>query len=417
VAFFLALLAACRPAAHDVAAGPAGPDAPRVFIEALAGRFGPINREAGFDALRPKLNRASFVPSRAFDDATVWTVQGDGWRAVDLTGYPSGVAYRIGVRARAARPTAPGQYSCRVRLQRVGNGRYEWTVSEELHIGPARPADLANALDTLFRAAEGATGASARAAIADAFPRASAKIGLLLHIENLSLEPDPQGATSVRLSLRLTPAGIGAFAPHGAAFFEKYARPMRVSFALVDPAGATWWTLEAADHLWTIKARIRGGSLVPLSGPADRRLPGRLRGRADYWTRMGRFGVGARGIVADMTLVRTPGEKGLSIAFLEEPDWQLPFLVETLLNSPLHYPFEAPGSGIDWAARDMPDGTLLTGLYRGRIRETWILRWLGGMMGNAVTEFRSGAEAEVDRYLRDCLLAVRDDLASLASAP
>ncbi len=304
-----------------------------------------------------------------------------------------------------------------MRLQRLGDGRYEWTVSEELAVGRARASDLAAAFDALFRGAEHATEASSRAAIAEALPRTSAKLGLLLRIETLTLQPDASGATSVRLGVRLTPAGVGEFAPLGAAYIEKYARPMRVSAAVADLQGATWWTLEGADHLWTIRLRVRNGSLVPLSGPADRRLPGRLRAQVDVSTRMGGFGVGARRIAADVTLTRTPAEKSFSALFLQEPDWKLPFLVETLLNSPLRYPFEDPGSQIDWAARDTPGGTLLTGFYRVRVRETWVLRWLGGMLGNAIGEYHLGAEAEVDRYLRDCLLALREDIAALAASP
>ncbi len=412
-----ALAGACRPAARELARGPAGRDGPRVLVEALADRFGPIDREPGFDALRPKLARAALVPSRVLEDGTVWRTRGDGWRAFELNGYSSGAVYRIGARAEALPAAAPGQYRGRVHLRQIGNERFEWSVSEELAVGHTRPSDLARALDALFRGAERSTEASARAAIAEALPRVSAKLGLLLRIETLAPQPDAHGATSVLLAVRLTPAGIRGFAPHYAAFLEKYARPMRGSLVVADPGGAAWWTLEAADHLWTVRLRVRDGSLVPLEGLADRRLPGRLRATADYATQMGRFGVGADRIVADVALTRTPGEKGLSARFLEEPDWQLPFLVETLLDAPLRYPFEAPGSEIEWAARETPGGTLLTGLYRARVRETWILRWLGGMVGNAVGEFRRGAELEADQYHRECLLALRDDLAALAASP
>jgi hypothetical protein len=132
---------------------------------------------------------------------------------------------------------------------------------------------------------------------------------------------------------------------------------------------------------------------------------------------MGSFKAAAQRIAADLTLTRAPGEKGISARFMEEPDWELPFLVETLLHSPLRSPFEAPGSQIDWAVRETPGGTLLTGRYRARVRETWLLRWLGGMMGNAVVEFRDGAEREIDGYLQECLRALRDDLAALAASP
>jgi hypothetical protein len=406
---------ACRPAAHELGRGPAGPDGPKVLVEALADRFGPIDREAGFDALRSRLARAALVPSRVLEDGTVWRARGDGWRAVELDGYKWGATYRLGARAEALPAVAPGQYRGRVHLRQTGSERFEWSVSEELAVGPARPADLAEALDALFRGAERSTDASARAGIAETLPRAAAKLGLLLRLETLELRPDAHGATSVRLAVRLTPAGILGFAPHYSAYLEKYVRPMRGSLVVADAGGASWWTLEAADHLWTVRLRVRDGSLVPLEGPADRRLPSRLRATADFSTKMGRFGVGARRIAADLALTRTPGEKGLSARFAEEPDWQLPFLVETILDAPLRYPFEAPGSEIDWAARETPGGTLLTGLYRARVRETWILRWLGGMVGNAVGEFRDGAEREADQFNRECLLALRDDLVAAAA--
>jgi hypothetical protein len=412
----LAALAACRGAVRELGSGPDGAGGPRTLVEALADRFGPIEREPGFDALRPKLARAALVPSRVFDDAMAWTSRGDDWRALELTGYASAGAYAIGVRGEAPLPWAPGQYRGRVRLQRVAGGRFEWSVDEDLAVGRVRPSDLAAALDALFRGAEATSEAAARAAIGEAFPRASAKLGLLVRVESLALQPDVYGATSVRLAVRLTPAGIRGFAPRYAAFLEKYARPIRTSLVVADPEGTAWWTLEAADNVWTVRVRLREGSLVPLDGPSDRRLPSHLRATGDYSTRMGRFDVGAARVAADVALTRTPGEKGLSARFHEEPEWRMPFLVDLLLGGPLSYPFEGPGSEVGWAAREAPGvGTVLAGHYRARVRETWILRWLGGLTSNALGEFRRGAEAEADRFHRDCLLAVRDDLVAAAA--
>lgn len=412
----LALLVAalgCAPPARELASGPAGPGGPRELFDALALRFGPIEREPAFDALRPKLARAALVPSRAWDDASVWTTRGDAWRGFELAGFDKGGAYHLGVRAEAPEPARAGDYRSRIRLERTRGGRFEWTVREELHAGPVRPADLARALDALFRSVEGAGESGARQALHRDLPRASERLGRLFRIEALSLERDDHGATAVRLAVRLTPDGIRAFAPRYAAYLDKYARPMRLSLAVVDEGGAAWWTLEGKENLWTLRLRLRDGSLVPLEGAAARRLPGRLRATADYATRMGRFGVGARRIVAELALTRAPAEKALAARFLHEPDWQLPFLVETFLDDPLRYPFEGEGSQVDLAAREGPGGTLLTGLYRARVRETWILRWLGGMVGGAVNEFRAGAEREADEFNRDGLLALRDDIAAL----
>ena len=387
-------------------------------MEALADRFGPVEREPAFEGLRPRLARAAFVPSRAFDDPADWTTRGEAWRAVEFAGEPVGGAYRIGVRASARSPVAPGGYRGRVRLEQVGGGRYEWWVDEELAVGRVRPSELAAALEALFRGAEASTEATARAAIAEAFPRASLRLGLILRLEALALQRDAHDATAVRLAVRLTPDGIQAVAPRYAAYIRKYATPIRMRLLVADPAGATWWSLEGSENLWTLRLRVRDGSLVPLDGPADRRVPPLLRATIDYRTRMGRFQVGASRLVAEVALTRTGVEKGFTARFLQEPDWQLPFLVEPLLHGPLRFPFEDSGSEAGWAAREVPEGgTHLVRHYRARMRETWILRWLGGMTSSAVDEFRSGAEAEADRFNRECLLALRDDLVALAAAP
>jgi hypothetical protein len=51
------------------------------------------------------------------------------------------------------------------------------------------------------------------------------------------------------------------------------------------------------------------------------------------------------------------------------------------------------------------------------VRESWIVRWLGGMASSAVGEFRRAAEQEADHLNAECLLALRDDIAALSSSP
>jgi hypothetical protein len=405
------VLLSCQPPARELGSGPGGPEAPQVLVESLALRFGPVVREPAFDALRPKLAGAALVPSRVFADPAAWTTRGEAWRAVDLVGHASTGSYRIGVRDLAPPAREPGQYRARVRLEQVGGGRYEWTIDEDLAVGPVRPADLAAALDAALRAAESSTVPGARAALAAAFPRTRAKLGLLLHLETLDLRRDAHGATEARLGLRLVPDGIRGFAPRYAAFLDEHATPIRASAVLSDPEGAPWWSLTAAGNLWTLRFRIRDGSLVPLEGAADRRLPSRLRATVDYATRMGRWGVGARGLRADVELDRSPARKAMTARFHEEPEWEMPFLALLFLGGPLRYPFEERGSEVRWGAGESTDGgTVLFGFYRARVRENWILRWLGGLTSKALGEFRRGAEQEADLYVRECLLALRDDL-------
>ena len=413
----LLLAAACQPAARELAAGPGGAAGARALVEALAGRFGPVQREPRFDALRPKLARGALVPSRVFDDGTAWTLRGDDWRAVDLAGGAAAGGYWIGVRDETPPLAAPGDYRARLQLRRLAEGRFEWSVTEELAVGAVRPSDLARTLEALLRGTEGASEARARAAIADTLPRAAAALGRLVHLETLALQPDAGGATSVRAAVRVVPGGIRGVAPRYAEFLDKYAKTIRMSLVVTDLDGNAWWTLEAADHLWTARLRVRDGRLVPLEGPADRGLPGRLRATFDYAMKMSGFKVGARGIQAEVALTREPDEKGFTARFTREPDWQLPFLVEPLLDAPLRYPFEWPGSEAGWAARETSAGTLLLAHSRSRVRETRLLRWLGGMASDAASEFRRGAEREADQLHREWLLALRDDLAARGAAP
>jgi len=412
----LALVAACEPAARRLAGSPAGAEGASALVQAIAERFGPQDREPEFEALRPKLARAALVPSWVFDDPSAWKRSEGAWRTVEFAGVPATAGYRLGVRAEAPDPVTAGHYRGRIRLERIASGRFEWTVREELAVGGARPADFAAALDALFHGAEAADEAKARAAIAAAFPRASAKLGLALRIETLAFSKDAHGAVALQAGIRLVPAGLRASAPRYAAFLEKYLTPIRSRVVVADPTGATWWTLEGASNLWTLRLRVRSGSLVPLEGDAERRIPERLHATMDYATRMGRFSIAEKGLLAEVALTRTPVEKGFLARFQKKPDWDLPFLVEPFLGAPLSYPFEGPGSEAGWAAREVPSGTRIMRDYRVRVGENWVLRWLGGMTSRALSEFRAGAEREADRYHGECLLAIRDDLVELLAS-
>jgi hypothetical protein len=64
--------------------------------------------------------------------------------------------------------------------------------------------------------------------------------------------------------------------------------------------------------------------------------------------------------------------------------------------------------------RESTDGpTRLVRDYAFRVRESWVVKWMGGVGNSAMQDFRKGAESESDRYSRDCLYAVRDDLVTL----
>ncbi len=411
---FLLPLAGCAGPAREASRGPAGAEGPRVFVESLAALLGPTQREPGFEALRPKLARAALTPSRIYDDPAAWTGREGEWRSTDIIGFRVGSGYRIGTRAVVPEPEHAADYRERVRLRRTGPGRFEWELTEELAAGELRPQDLAAALTAILREAQERDASSLRDAFVASLPRASRLLSLLFRVETLALDRDATGASRITLGLRVTPSGLRTVAPRYAEYLRRYGSPMKLELTALDLGGSAWWRLTAAANLWTLELRVRDGDLVPLWGAPDRGMPERLRIVGEYQTKMGIFGVGLSHLVARVELIRAPAEKGLVARFVDEPEWHLPFLVAPLLRASLQHPFQEPGSEIALSVRQVGGGpTLLTGRYRYRVRESWILRWLGGMTNGAVSDFRSGAEEESVRYNGDCLLALRDDLVAL----
>src|SRR3989304_355775 len=76
-------------------------------------------------------------------------------------------------------------------------------------------------------AAGAAAPAGAQARAGEDFPRSGAAFSRLVAVEELDLRRDADGATAVRLALRLRPDGIRAEAPRYASFLEKYGTPIR----------------------------------------------------------------------------------------------------------------------------------------------------------------------------------------------
>jgi hypothetical protein len=405
---------ACRDVARVLGSGPSGPAAADDLVVAIATRFGPVQRGPRFNAARPKLARSAFVPSRVFDDAGVWTTQEGEWRQLDFFGHRDGEKYRLDVRRSAPPPREPGDYRGRLRLHRIEEGRFEWTMRQELAVGTLRPEDIAAALTLLFQAAEGVSAAEARNQAKGTFPRSAAVFSRLFDLETLDLTPQADGATAIVFGVRLRPERIRPTSPRYAAFLEKHALPMRMAATAKDASEATWWSVELEKLLWTFRLRVRDGSLVPLDGPSDRRIPEQLRVTVDYSTKVGFFTIGVRDLVADVTLIRRPDEKGYRTRFQQEPEWRLPFIVKPFLRSSLRYPFEGSGSWSSFAVRGSTDGpTRLVRDLGTRVRESWIVKWLGGASNTTLSDFRKGAESESDRYSRECLYALRDDVVTV----
>jgi hypothetical protein len=132
---------------------------------------------------------------------------------------------------------------------------------------------------------------------------------------------------------------------------------------------------------------------------------------------MGMFRVGFLQLDADVQLIRDAHAKGFTARFRTSPDWELPFLAEQFVGSSLRRPFQAEGSLLGYTLRDAAGSqTLLVRDYQIPVKESWIVRWLGGLTGSTVEEFRRSAEAESDRFTSEVLQALRADVVELIPA-
>jgi hypothetical protein len=246
-------------------------------------------------------------------------------------------------------------------------------------------------------------------------PRSARALGRLVDLERLSFEPQAGGTVRIEVDLRLQPARLKPEAPHLAAYIARYSPGLRLAATAFVTDGRPLWSAEVEDTAWRLRLRVRGGALVPLQGWPGHEGEG-LRVRIDYSFKAGWFRVGVRGLAADLQPAPSAGPLAVAARFVEPPDWQLPFLVEPLMQASLRFPFEAPGSELSLAVATDAGRSFFVTESRVRIRESWISRWLGGFTNRALRDLRV-AEAEADRYVLECLTAVQEDLGALAAGP
>jgi hypothetical protein len=382
-------------------------------LGALGSCFGPSERDAALEELRPKLLSAALVPSRVFDDESAWTHRDGETRGLGFRGFRAEGRYRAGVTATPPPPARAADYQGSLTLRRLGPGEFEWSLAEQIGLGPLPVDGFSDLMTQALRAAEASEETDVRPELRRLLPRTAEALGRGLALEALRLEHDATGSTAVFAAARLDLESLARGFPRYASFLGRYVLPIRLRFEVDDGKDAVLLSLEGRDGLFSLRTRIRGGRLVPLEGDPSAR-PERLRLRVDLTSRAGVFRYGMHGLEGDVRLVGRPGEKRFEAVFGREPRWVIPFLVKPLLRSSLRRPFEGEGAFLAYALRENGSGmTLVSRDYRIAVKESWLVRWMGGQTGEAVASFREGAEAEADRFSGEAFAALRADLIRL----
>lgn len=389
------------------------------FFGAVADRFTRVRRTPRFEAARLRLARHAVTPSKIWGDTGVWTSSdSDGWRNLVLAAGMRGQHYHFHERPDAAPPRRGGDSRHTIRLRRADDDEYEWITQVEHAVGASRASEIAAVFTALLDAPAGRSERELRADYRATFPRARAALGRLLTLDTLRTRALADGSSMVGLTVSMHPARLRATMPAFAAYCEKYLVPARYGLALVDAEGDRWLHAAAERGVLNLRVRTRNGQLLPLDGPA-RPMPERLQLHMDLFAKVRIFTVGATGLAADFSFVRTARERGWSMRWEREPEWHLPLAVRHFIRAPLRRPFERGGTTLRITVRDEDAGpTLLVRQLRTTVRESAILRWMGALGFTAMSDFTGASEVEENRFLAEAFDALRLDVrAALAASP
>lgn len=388
---------------------------------AFAFRFYTPQRDQKFALARTRMGRYALIPSRLFEDSAIWAAMvPDSVRALYVQGALTDRGYQFTARQSAAYPDHVGDERHFLQLSRLGprgSDDYEWITHVDHGIGPVRARQAGDAIGTIFTAFEGVAGPALVANARTTFPRTARHLGQLFAIDSIRTTALADGSTAFALHVAITPDSLRARYPWFATYLDKYVMPSRGRFQLTDRSGATYADIALRDGRWTTRLRARGGRLVSLAGP-PRPMPDSLQLRIDATAKFMIFRVGFHDLVGDFSIERGEHTRAWVMQFRHEPKWDLPLATERLIRSPLRRPFEGRGSELRLAVRDdLGNQAMSVRQIRIAVRESAIMRWLGGLGATAFGDFTGSSEVEENRFLYEMFAAMRLDVAALDPLP
>jgi hypothetical protein len=386
------------------------------MFEAIAARFAPNDFSAKYDLARVKLAQSALVPSRVFNDTSAWDAQPSAsMRLLYISGNNlANGHYRLDTRPVLGPPLKPGETRHTIALEQLASNIFRWDTRVDLAIGSITADDIANALTMLLAAPEGRGERAVRDDYRAAFPRTTTAFGRGFVLDSMSIAPGAAGTTNVILRFAVKPELMRPAYPQLADYLDKYLGPAKYHFALGDHAGAPLFDIVGRDRAMTLRYRVQQGKLVSLLGP-PKPWPDSLVLRTDLTLKVKHFTVGFRGLVTDFVISNSGSERAWTVLARREPDWDLPFITERLIRSPLHRPFEPPGALFRMSVRDSAGmQTLFTRRTRLDVQESAIMRFIGSLASHAMGDLDAKVEADEDRFIRDLFTALQADLKAQA---
>jgi len=406
---------ACR----DV--GPAfGPTIPAARTNAeqlfggIAQRFTNVERNNKFRVARSRLGKYALTPSVIYNDTSVWTAMGpDDTRTVTVEGEFGNNKYVFAAKPSTSTANEPGDSRHTMILRKVAENEYDWYTNVDIAAGSITANDLRNVLSAWMKSAERQSPAAIREDYRTSFPRTSAALGRLFTLDSLRVTHDLDGATTIYMGIRLSPARLRPTMPAFADYLDKYATESKYKSVIRDARGVRWIELAGADNFMTLKLRSIDGHFAPLSGPIQP-IPDKLILDSEFTMKILIFHVGFRKLIGNVSVIDSDHERGWFIRFTKEPDWKLPPTVGYLIKTPLRRPFKDAGAMFRLALLDTPGRQSIIGRRTSAtVQESAILRFLNRLSGTAMGDFVGKAEAEENRFSAEVFNAMRFDARAL----
>ncbi|HXT18706.1 MAG TPA: hypothetical protein VN706_23975 [Gemmatimonadaceae bacterium] len=427
-ALLIAGIAACAETFRAGSAGPTivGARAEQMF-DAGATRFSPNDFSPRYKTTRLKLASGALVPSRVFDDTSVWDARPTPTRReVFVQGGLVDGRYRLDQRPSLTPASRLGDTRHTITLDRLEPSIYRWQTRVDMAIGTITAQDVSDVFTALFASAQNRDERALRDDYRAAFPRAMASFGKGFSLDSLRTISGGSGSTAVSMTIGFHPELMRASYPGLAGYLDKYLGPAKYHFLLAERTGGAVFEVTGRDRAMTIRYRVQQGKLVSLLGP-PKPWSDTLVLNADLTLKVKMFTVGFHNLITDFVISNTTSnnahDRAWTVLAQREPDWNLPLITERLIRSPLRRPFEAPGAMIRLAIRDSGSTSSTSNTSGAQsifersarldVQESSIMRFIGSLASHAVGDIDDRVELDEHRFLHDGFVALQNDLIAL----
>ncbi len=416
-----ALISGCAETFRDATNSPGTTSSPiqarfEQLLEGVGARFAPNDFAPKYKIARVKLAQSALVPSRIFDDTSLWEARPSAsQRLLYVVGEPVDAHYHLESRATLPPATRAGESRHTISLEQVAPNIYRWDTRVELAVGAMSSEEISDLISAVLRSPENRTEATLREDYRGAFSRSTAAFGKGFAVDSLHVSPGAQGTTNVTITLGFHPELMRGSYPALAGYLDKYLGPAKYRFALAERGGgAAMMEVVGRDRAMTMRYRLHDGKLVSLLGPPIP-WPDTLQMSADVSVKVKLFTVGFHNLVADFAISNSGHDRGWSVIAQHEPSWDLPFITERLIRSPLRRPFEGQGSLFRLDVDDSPNGgpTMFSRRTRLDVQESAIMRFIGSLASHALGDLDDKVEIDEHRFLKEGLSALEGDLRGL----